>query len=59
MLIKSVFLALAKAHNARSYIFLLVGELSTKRDISVAYIMIEFDYAKRHSGGVVLQRFEL
>ena len=70
MLIKSVCLALscasqaAQAHNARSYIFSLVRKLSTKRDMSVAYIMIEFDCAKRDSrlaayGSVVLQRFEL
>ena len=71
MLIKSVCLALvcasqaAQAHNGRSY-FLLVRELSTKRDMSAAYtcITIEFDYAKRDSrlatyGSVVLQRFEL
>ena len=69
MLIKSVCLALscasqaAQAHNARSYIVLLVRELSMKRDMPVAYNMIEFDYAKHDSrlagyGGVVLQRFE-
>ena len=40
---KSLCLALscasqaAQAHNARSYIFLLVRKLSTKRDMSVAY----------------------
>ena len=43
MVIKSLCLALscasqaAQAHNARSYIFLLVRKLSMKRDMSVAY----------------------